>query len=289
MAEEAWGRWGKEDERGALNHIGADEVLRAAKLVRTGQVVSLAQPLSPETPVPNHRGPMQHFMQRDGGDYAAGGKRPGGFQFAEDTVVMALQFGTHIDALCHAWHDDKLYNGFSSHGTRSTTRAARCGVEKMGPIVARGVLLDARDDDKALGRGVAVTRAMLERAVARGRVAIERGDAVLIRTGWIETMLHDPDYYDGEPGIDVEAGRWLAEQGVAVVGCDNFAVEHIPFPRDTVFPVHQLLIRGYGIPLLEGLVLAPLAAAGAHEFLFVAGPLPFVGGTGSPLMPIAIL
>jgi kynurenine formamidase len=289
MAEEAWGKWGKEDERGALNYIGADEVRRAAKLVKSGRVISLAQPLSPDTPVPNHRGPMQHFMQRDGGDYAAGGKRPGGFQFAEDTVVMALQFGTHIDALCHAWHDDKLYNGFSSHGTRSTTRAARCGVEKMGPIVARGVLLNVLDDAGPLAKGTPVTRATLEQAATRSGISVERGDVVLIRTGWIETMLADPRYYDGEPGIDVEAGRWLAEKGVAVIGSDNFAIEHIPFPKDTVFPVHQLVIRGYGIALLEGLVLAPLAAMEATEFLFVAGPLPFVGGTGSPLMPIAIL
>lgn len=290
MAEEAWGRWDGEDERGALNFIGADEVMRATRLVREGRVISPAQPLSPETPVPNHRGPMMHFMQRDGGDYAAGGKRPGGFQFAEDTVVMALQFGTHIDALCHAWHDDRLYNGFSSHGTRSTTRATRCGVEKMGPIVARGVLLNVLDDaGNALAKGAPVTRARLEAAAASAGVAIERGDVVLIRTGWIETMLADPHYYDGEPGIDVEAGRWLAESGVAVIGCDNFAVEAIPFPKGEVFPVHQLVIRGYGIALLEGLVLAPLAAAGATEFLFVAAPLPFVGGTGSPLVPVAIL
>jgi kynurenine formamidase len=290
MPEEAWGRWGTEDERGALNYIGTGEVLRAVKLVRTGEVISLAQPLSPETPVPNHRGPMQHFMQRDGGDYAAGGKRPGGFQFAEDTVVMALQFGTHIDALCHAWHDDKLYNGFSSHGTRSTTRAVRCGVEKMGPIVARGILLNVLGDDgKALAKGTPVTRARLEQAVEHAGVAIERGDVVLIRTGWIETMLADPHYYDGEPGLDVEAARWLAEAGVAVIGSDNFAVEHIPFPQGTVFPVHQLVIRGYGIALLEGLVLAPLAAKRVAEFLFVATPLPFVGGTGSPLVPVAIL
>jgi kynurenine formamidase len=112
---------------------------------------------------------------------------------------------------------------------------------------------------------------------------------VLIRTGWIETMLADPHYYDGEPGIDVEAGRWLAEAGVAVIGSDNFAVEHIPFPQGSVFPVHQLVIRNYGIPLLEGLVLAPLAAKGVSEFLFIATPLPFIGGTGSPLVPVAIL
>ena len=232
MGQEAWGRWGREDERGALNYVGAPQVLRATSLVRTGRVISLAQPLSPETPVPNHRGPMMHFMQRDGGDYAAGGKRPGGFQFAEDTVVMALQFGTHIDALCHAWHDDQLYNGFSSHGTRSTTRAVRCGVEKMGPIVARGLLLNVLDDSgKALAKGTPVTRARLQAAAAQAGVTIERGDVVLVRTGWLETMLTDPHYYDGEPGIDVEAGRWLAEAGVAAIGCDNFAVEHIPFPE----------------------------------------------------------
>ena len=203
---------------------------------------------------------------------------------------MALQFGTHIDALCHAWHDDKLYNGFSSHGTRSTTRAARCGVEKMGPIVARGVLLNVLGDDgKALAKGTPVTQERLQRSARHAGVTIERGDVVLIRTGWIETMLADPHYYDGEPGIEVEAARWLADAGVAVIGSDNFAVEHIPFPQGTVFPVHQLVIRGYGIALLEGLVLAPLAAKGAVEFLFVAAPLPFVGGTGSPLVPVAIL
>jgi len=289
MPEEAWGRWGREDERGALNHIGTAEVQRAMTLAKTGRVISLAQPLSPDTPIPNHRAPMQHFMQRDGGDYAAGGKRPGGFQFAEDTVVMALQFGTHIDALCHAWHDDKLYNGFPSTGTRSTTRASRCGVEKMGPIVARGVLLDVVEDGTPLAMGTPVTRDDVQRAAESAGVTVERGDVALIRTGYLESMLHDPRYYDGEPGIDVEAGRWLAEAGVAVIGSDNFAVEHIPFPKDTVFPVHQLVIRGYGIPLLEGLVLEELAGAGVHEFLFVAAPLPFVGGTGSPLVPLAIL
>lgn len=287
--EEAWGRWGPDDERGALNHIGTAEVQRALRLAKTGKVISLAQPLSPGTPTPNHRAPMQHFMQRDGGDYAAGARRPGGFQFAEDTIVMALHIGTHIDALCHAWHDDKLYNGFPSSGTRSTTRAVRCGVEKMGPIVTRGVLLDVLLDGKPLAKGTPVTPADLQNAAKAAGLTIERGDVVLIRTGWIESMLDDRHYYEGEPGINVEAGRWLAECGVAVIGSDNFAVEHIPFPKDTVFPVHQLVIRGFGIPLLEGLMLRELAATSTREFLFVAAPLPFEGGTGSPLVPLAIL
>jgi kynurenine formamidase len=284
MAKDAWGKWGEQDERGALNQIGADELKRALGLVRSAKVMSLAQPLSAQTPVPGHRAPMQHFMGRDGGDYAAGGKRPGGFQFAEDTVIMAMHFGTHIDALCHAWYDDKLYNGFPSNGTRSTTGAARCGVEKMGPILGRGVLLDVVAlKGKPLGLGEAVTREMVE------SIKVEKGDIVLIRTGWLETKLSSPDYYDGEPGIDVGAARWLAERGVAAVGADNFAVEHIPFPPEKVFPVHQCLIRDFGIPLIEGLVLAPLAEAGASSFLFMAAPLPIRGATGSPLVPLAVL
>jgi kynurenine formamidase len=120
-------------------------------------------------------------------------------------------------------------------------------------------------------------------------VAIGQGDVVLIRTGWIETKLADPGFYDGEPGIDLEAGQWLAERGVAAIGADNFAIEAIPFPEGKVFPVHQCVLRGYGVALIEGLVLEPLAKSGASEFLFMASPLPIVGGTGSPLAPVAVL
>lgn len=290
MSKDAWGRWGAEDERGAPNLIGRDEVRRAAGLVRTGELVELAQPLSPRTPVPKHRAGVQHFMGRDGGDYAAGAKRPGGFQFAEDTVVMPLHIGTHIDALCHAWCDDCLYNGFPGKSTRSTTGALRCGAEKIGPIVTRGVLLDiVRLRGAPLGASESIGRSDLVNAAEAASVAIEPGDAVLIRTGWLESQPASDVSFDEEPGIDVDAALWLAERGVAMVGADNFAIEAIPFPDGTVFPVHQRLIRDYGIPLMEGLVLEPLAGHGRGTFLFVAAPLPFVGGTGSPLAPIAVL
>jgi len=291
MSKEAWGRWGAEDERGALNLIGPEQVRRAAALVRTGQVISLAQPLSPKTPVPKHRAGVQHFMGRDGGDYAAGARRPGGFQFAEDTVVLPLHIGTHIDALCHAWCDDCLYNGFPGQGTRSTTGALRCGIDKMGPIVTRGVLLDmVRLRGVPLAARASISRADLEQTAAAASVDIGRGDAVLIRTGWLESQLNASEVsFNEEPGIDVEAALWLAERGVAVVGADNFAIEAIPFPAGTVFPVHQRLIRDFGIPLLEGLELKPLAVHGRGQFLFVAAPLPVVGGTGSPLAPVAVV
>jgi kynurenine formamidase len=291
MAEEAWGRWGPDDERGALNLIGPEQVRRAASLVRTGRPVSLAQPISDRLLVPSHRHKVMHFMGRDGGDYAAGARRPGGFQFAEDTVVLPLHTGTHIDALCHAWYGDKLYNGFSGNSVRSTSGAGHCGIDKFPPIVTRGVLLDL----VGLGGGPLapseiVGRAQVEAALERAGLTLERGDAVLVRTGWLEAQQPGEQAdFNREPGLDLEAALFLAEAGVAVVGADNFAVEVLPFAEGTVFPVHQRLIRDFGIPLIEGLVLKPLAEAGATAFLFVAAPLPVTGGTGSPLNPVAVL
>ncbi len=292
ISQNAWNRWGADDERGALNHIGPDEVRRATALVRTGEVLRLAQLLSSKTPVPAHRCGLQHFMGRDGGDYAiAGSKRPGGFQFAEDSVVMPLHIGTHVDALCHAWYDDKLYNGYLGDTIRSTSGAQRLGVDKMPPIVTRGVLLDlVRLKGRVLAPGESIGAADLEAAAAAAGVSPGRGDAVLLRTGWLESQKGVKNVsFDVEAGIDVDAGMWLVERDVAIVGADNFAIEVLPFPEGKVFPVHQRLIRDYGVPLLEGLMLDPLVASGRHEFLFIASALPIVGATGSPLAPVAVL
>lgn len=291
MAREAWGRWGPEDERGALNLIGPEQARAAVGLVREGRVISLAQPLGKATPVPSHRLPVGHFMDRDGGDYAAGGRRPGGFQFGEDTIMLAAHSGTHLDALAHVWYDDQLYNGFSGNTVRSTTGAQRCGADKLLPMVTRGVLLDLLAvNGGPLGLGEAVTRERLAQAANQVGVELRPGDVVLVRTGWLEVHLADGEgYFAGEPGIDVGAAEWLAEAGVAAVGADNYAIEPLPFPPGAVFPVHQRLLRDYGVPLLEGLVLAPLGATGAATFLFVAAPLPIVGGTASPIAPLAVL
>ena len=289
--KEAWKRWGAEDERGALNLIGREEVQRAVSLVKTGEVVSLAQPLSSKTPGPKHRCGLQHFMNRDGGDYAAGGRRPGGFQFSEDSVMMPLHIGTHIDALCHAWYDDELYNAFPGNTIRSTTGATHLGVDKMPPIVTRGVLLDfVRLTGQPLPPNHSISRGELVEAAAAADVEIGLGDAVLIRTGWLESQSGVADVsFDEEPGIDVEAALWLAQRDVALIGADNYAIEVLPFPQGQVFPVHQRLIRDYGVPLLEGLSLAGLAGRRRSTFLLVASALPIVGATGSPLAPIAVL
>lgn len=290
MSREAWGRWGSEDEVGAVNLIGCSERRGAFEQVSEGRVISLAQCLNEATPRSPHRRGLAHFMDRDGGDYAAGARRPGGFQFAEDTVILPTHSGTHIDALCHVWYEDQLYNGFSSDEIRSTSGAARCGVEKIPPIVARGVLIDLWDERTPPGVGDAFGRRALQQACERTGTRLLPGDVVVIRTGWLERASAEGlDYFDGEPGIDEPAAVWLAEQGVSVVGADNYAVECIPSPDGQVFPVHQRLIRDFGIPILEGLVLSELASTGRTQFLFCVAPLPLQGATGSPVHPIAIL
>ena len=286
----AWGRWGIDDEAGSLNLIGPEQVKRAAGLVKSGQVLRLAQLLSNKTPVPRHRAGLQHFMGRDGGDYAAGSRRPGGWQFAEDTVVMPLHIGTHIDALCHAWCEEKMFNGYRDTTMRSNG-ATRLGMEKMPPAFTRGLLIDmVKLRGRPLGPTEVITRMDIEASLAQTGRRIEPGDAVLLHTGWLAQQANNPDIdFNVEPGIDYEAGLWLARQDVALIGADNYAVEVLPFAAGTVFPVHQCVIRDFGIPLLEGLVLEQLALTGRDEFLFVAAALPIVGATGSPLTPLAIL
>jgi kynurenine formamidase len=291
MPEEAWGRWGPEDEAGALNLVGTEQVKRASGLVRQGRTVVLGQPLGPKTPVPPHRKPVERLMMRDGGDYAAGGRSPGGFQFAEEVLGFAAHSGTHMDALAHAWYGDRLYNGFSSTTVRSTTGAQRCGADKLRPVVTRGILLDVQSvRAEPLEAGDVVGLDDLRAAAASAGVEPETGDVVLVRTGWFGSRSARPDeYLEGEPGIDVTAARWLAEAGVAAVGADNYAIEVLPFASEDVFPVHKLLVRDFGMPLIEGMVLDELAEAGASAFMLVVAPLPVVGGTAGPVCPVAVL
>lgn len=290
MPEEAWGRWGPEDELGRLNLIGSEETRAALLDVRHGRVISLAQPISRATPVPSHRPPIQHFMNRDGGDYAAGARARHGVQLAEDTIILPLHSGTHIDCLCHVWYDDRLYNGFSGNDIRSNG-ARRCGAETLKPVVTRGVLIDfVALHGGPLLDGYAIGPDEFTAAREAMGIEIRPGDALLLRTGWLEAHLASGDAdFDSEPGLSVEAAELIAETGAAIVGADNFAIEAIPFPPGTAFPVHQRLIRDHGIFLIEGLSLKALGETGVRTFLFIATALPIVGATASPLAPVAVI
>ena len=140
-----WGRWGDDDERGALNRITPEATLRG--LARADRSSDLARPppFARAGPVAERRPSVQHFMVRDGVDYAAGlGER--GFGFADDTLVLPTGATTHLDALAHVWADHQMWNGFSASEVTSRG-AARCGIDKAGPIVTRALFVDAGPPD----------------------------------------------------------------------------------------------------------------------------------------------
>lgn len=289
-----WGRWGPDDEAGALNLVDAAAVLRGTALATEGRVLSLAQPMGPRTGVAPHRRAPRRFMDRDAGDYLAGARAPDGFHFAEDTVQFATHSGTHLDALSHAWTGDTLYNGHPAAATRSTHGAQRCGAEALRPAVTRGVLVDLVAGagsrwDGPLPAHAPVEPADLDHAYRAGGIEPRPGDAVLLRTGWWERHRGTPAYFDDEPGLTDAAAAWLAERDIALVGADNYAVEVQPAPPGRTFPVHLRLMHAHGVPLLENLDLAELGATGRVTFLLVVAAVPLAGSTAGPVHPVAVL
>ncbi len=180
-----WSRWGPDDERGALNLTGPDAVRRGMAAVRTGESVTLGLPMiTGKGPLAAMRQPMQHFMARDGGDYAAGLPERGGFGFADDSILVACHGTTHLDALAHVWRDGQMWNGFPASSVTSRG-AARCGIENAGPVVTRGLFLDFAGSGPGLAPGEAISAARLAEAVTAAGLAPEPGDALLLRTGWL--------------------------------------------------------------------------------------------------------
>jgi kynurenine formamidase len=276
---------------------GADAVAR-------GQVLSLSLPIKGSTSsnapctVPHLRGrPLpQHFMSIDGGDYLAGAKPPAGLSIADDALIVSPHgTTTHMDALCHMWNGKLLYNGHDSARVRSYG-ALRCGIEQLPGIATRGVFLDVA---RYRGRDILdpadrITAADLEAMSAAAGVTIGAGDAVVLRTGWTKQFYQSAEtYWGGEPGLATDGALWLAKRDVVAVAADNSAICGLNADggadEDLDGDIHMIFLWRHGIYLMEMLWLEELAAAAPTTFQFVVAPLKIVGGTGSPINPLAIL
>lgn len=287
-----WRRWGDDDERGALNLLDAVAVQRGLVAARRGEVVPLGLPVQARrVPVMPPRPPVLHTMLVDGADFEAGARRgPNGLQFADDHLSMACHSGTHLDALSHVARNGLMYNGVPASEVRSATGARRLGIDKVGGIVCRGVLLDVLRQAARLEAGRAITVSDLQRALKDANTELQPGDAALIRTGWLACFEeNDRTWYEAEPGVDIDAACWLADQGVVLVGADNFAVEVVPAASGEPLPVHLALLQERGVYLLELVDLEPLMRAAASTFTFVLAPLRITGGVASPVNPLAII
>ncbi|WNV75085.1 cyclase family protein [Geodermatophilus sp. DSM 44513] len=211
---------------------------------------------------------------------------------ASGLVTMAEHSGTHIDALCHQALDMELHGGVHVDATVQTPRGfTQLGVETIGPIMRRGVLLDVSGarGGAHLPVGYLVTGEDLQAAADAQGTAIRPGDCILVRTGW-DQRFAEGDGYLAAAGVGADGARWLAARQPFLCGADNVAFDNpdIVDPELGLLPSHTVLIVHAGIYIVENLNLQGLAAAGCFEFLFVCLPLKMRGVTGSPVRPLAL-
>ena len=278
-----WSRWGDDDQKGTLNLITDELIREAAGLVRTGKTYSLSVPLETH----GAQWPPRQKMRRT----TEFTKNKVGRNSSGDALVMHSHSGTHIDALCHIWYDDKLYNGFETSEHMTSHGVTRNSIDNVPFLVGRGVLLDVAGwkgvDNLQLGEPI--TADDLDACAAAQKVEIRSGDILLIRTGWINVLERDRTLFDaGEPGIDETTLPWLKKHDIAAVGVDNLAVEVLASVPPEDLPVHRIGIRDLGLYLLELLDLNAMAKDRAYESMVVIAPLMISGGAGSPVNPIAI-
>ena len=291
-------------QNGELKPYGALPVPKVTpehiSLVRTGTVYSLAVVFSKKLPAP---GPLQPYILSPGirhGDW----KELAPASVAGETISMSTHTGTHIDALCHIGEHQNVSGDtdlkgsvqlFAEHGetvsadkTASMYGQTHLSIAHMPPIVTRGVLLDvARFKGlDVLPHAYAITAEDIAGTMEAQDVQIEPGNAVLVRTGFYQHLRDDnPAYTESIAGLNLEAAKFLVEQGMVLAGADNMTVEALP-PMD--HSVHRFLLVHNGISHLENLYLEDLALNKVYEFLLIISPLPMEGATGSWVNPIAI-
>jgi kynurenine formamidase len=271
-------KWGAADERGAANLMTPETVLRAARLIRSGETIELGRVLRGTMPLSAGRRFVVETNRRGSN---------------EELVIAEMgQVGTQFDGFAHQTIGNGVYNCFRVDDIATRTGFTKLGIQNVGAIVTRGVLIDV-----AAFKGVdmlpdtyEISVQDLQQALAKQSVTLQPGDAVIIHTGWGRLWEKDNARYSrGNPGVGISAAEWLARQSPVLVGADTPPVEVSPNPDPQLsLPVHQIMLVINGIHTLENLKLDELAAKRVYEFAFIVQPLKIEGATGSTVAPIAI-
>jgi kynurenine formamidase len=280
-------RWGAADQRGAANRITADKVLEAKSLMTRGTVYQLGRVYEAAMPMFGTR----HFSLRIPQTYGPMGSNR---TMYHDEIVSGEigQVGTQFDGLGHIGVGDLFYNGNDRREFSQGDGLTKLGVENVGPLVTRGVLVDvaAYKGVARLEGGYEITLADVRGALERQRTEVRAGDVVIVHTGWGSLWGVDNAAFAAmAPGVGLEAAQYLVDREVVLVGSDTWATEVVPNPNpELAFPVHQLLIPRNGIYIFENLLTEELARERVYEFAFFFAPLKLKGASGSPGNPLAI-
>jgi kynurenine formamidase len=286
-----WGRWGSDDDRGALNYITPAHTRAAMTLVQSGRTVSLAAPLDTVAGPDNPR-PVLHFMT---GMDDASAQQP---RFNGDFMGVECHGDahSHIDAINHCVYRDRLFNDIpassvtSSGGPRGAITVAAAG------IVGRGVLLDIPRlrGVQWLEPGDLISGEELEAAESAEGVQLEEGDILFLRTGHYGRRLALGPWAAAtrKAGLHPHAMPLLHARRIAAAGFDGDG-DAIPHAVEGItFPIHCLGINAMGLHFLDSLNLEDVATMCAAEqrwaFVSMIAPLKLIGGTGTVVNPIAI-
>jgi kynurenine formamidase len=299
-----WGKWGPDDEVGALNYLTADEVLRGIAHVRQGSVFTLQRLIGDPKgdPVWPGRSPAERTMILDEStwDGENAPSFPGGLHYADDKISAFLQGSTQYDALGHVWYGGKIWNGYDARTTIGGLDKASVEPIAQRGVVGRGVLLDmARHRGKAnLDKGETFTHEDLQACAEAQGVQIEPHDVLVIRTNFLKLFFDQGQaFYEGfnEPGLTYSPDlvRWFQDMEIPNLVTDTIANEVTTDPDSGVaLPLHCALMRNLGVTLTEICDLEALAddcaADGQYTFLYAAAPLKVHQASGSPVNPLAI-
>lgn len=283
-----WGRWGKEDQLGAVNLITPAKRKQAAALVKEGVSVSLARETNTETAQDNPQ-PYEHSMTLSGV-----GNRG---QFSLDKIGVSFHGyqHTHLDALCHMFWQGKMYNGFSQEEvTKDGATKLSISNLKQG-VFTRGILIDLAKLKGVpyLEPGTPIYPEDLEAWEKKANLKITAGDVVFFRTGrWARRAAVGPwNVSANSAGLHASCAKWIKQRDVAIIGSD-VASDVLPSGIEGVsHPIHQLTLVAMGVNIFDNCDLEALSEACAKrnrwEFMLTAAPIAVAGGTGSPLNPIA--
>lgn len=306
-APKNWGRFGPNDEIGALNFLTSDEVLRGIRAVKQGRVFTLGVPVArPQgDPLYPSRSQPIRTMAMDKGFYLSGRAQPlpGGLEYADDVITMYLQGTTQYDALGHVWHGNTIYNGYDAKTTMGGLQ--KCSIQPIAEhgVIGRGVLIDAaRYKGKAsLDAGERVTLDDMLGAAKKQNSPIEKHDILIVHTGWLKRFYDKgvegffPGGVFNEPGLgySAELAKWFHEMEIPSVGSDTIATEQTMHEESgTMIPLHMALLHYQGVIFNEidwtHDLAEDCAKDGQYTFLFVGSPLKVVGGAGSPVNPVVI-
>src|SRR6266478_1411442 len=284
-----WGRWGKQDQMGAVNLITPAKRKQAASLVKDGVSVSLARNTESEKAADNDS-PFGHTM-------TSTGKNPLEGSYSMDLISVSYHgwAHTHMDSLCHMSYKGKMYNGYPQTDVTSQGATKLAVTNFKNGILSRGILMDIPrlKGVPYLAPGTPIYPEDLDAWEKKAGVKVGSGDIVLIRTGrWAARAAKGPwKISTNSAGLYASCTKWLKARDVAVLGSDGASDVMPSGVAGVTQPIHQLVLIAMGMPIFDNLDLEAVSAEADKrqrwEFHLSAAPLAVTGGTGSPFNPIA--